>query len=138
MSSTETTLTEQAIRVAVLRIAQRLRAIAIERTVPARTGQLRKSIFVSERGPLSAETATNLAYARAVHDGRKALTIRPRTAKALRFKLGGKGATICAPAVPQKSRPARPFFRDAIARFMADKDAELRTVLAGYPPAFPA
>ena len=134
--SGEMPLTDRAIQVAVLRIGERLRAIAIEDTVPVRRGQLRKSIFVKSRGPLSMEVATNLAYARAVHDGRRALTIRPRAAKALRFKIGGAGKWVFARVARQKARPARPFFRDAIARFMANKDAELASVLADYPAAF--
>jgi len=91
-----------------LRIAHRIRAIAIrEKLVPVgkpdpdsgkRTGgELRKSIHVSSV-PGGAMVGTNKVYARAVHEGRQALIIRPRRRKALRWK-GGEGKYLFAKKV---------------------------------------
>jgi hypothetical protein len=116
-----------------LRIAHRIRAIAIkERLVPVGKpdpdspkktgGELRKSIHVSLSGG-GAVVGTNKIYARAVHEGRKALIIRPKHKKALRWKSGGK--YVFAKKVFQKKRLGKPFFRDALDRFVQNLDKEI-------------
>ena len=117
-----------------LRIAHRIRAIAIrEKLVPVgkpdpdsgkRTGgELRKSIHVSSV-PGGAMVGTNKVYARAVHEGRQALIIRPRRRKALRWK-GGEGMYLFAKKVFQPARKGRPFFRSAADLFEQNLDKEI-------------
>lgn len=117
-----------------LRIAHRIRAIAIrEKLVPVgkpdpdsgkRTGgELRKSIHVSSV-PGGAMVGTNKVYARAVHEGRQALIIRPRRRKALRWK-GGDGKYLFAKKVFQPARKGRPFFRSAADLFEQNLDKEI-------------
>lgn len=117
-----------------LRIAHRIRAIAIrEKLVPVgkpdpdsgkRTGgELRKSIHVSSV-PGGAMVGTNKVYARAVHEGRQALIIRPRRRKALRWK-GGDGKYLFVKKVFQPARKGRPFFRSAADLFEQNLDKEI-------------
>jgi len=118
-----------------LLIAERIRDVATEQgNVPFLTGDLRKSIIVSPDGPGRAVISSNLPYARAVHDGRPAITIRPKNAKALVFarKSGGKipkskrgfklavkaGLVIAAKSVHQPARKGRPFIKDAAEEVM--------------------
>ena len=117
-----------------LRIAHRIRAIAIrEKLVPVgkpdpdsgkRTGgELRKSIHVSSV-PGGAMVGTNKVYARAVHEGRQALVIRPRRRKALRWK-GGDSKYLFAKKVFQPARKGKPFFRSAADLFEQNLDKEI-------------
>ena len=117
-----------------LRIAHRIRAIAIrEKLVPVgkpdpdsgkRTGgELRKSIHVSSV-PGGAMVGTNKVYARAVHEGRQAMIIRPRRRKALRWK-GGDGKYLFAKKVFQPARKGKPFFRSAADLFEQNLDKEI-------------
>ena len=123
-----------ALQKVALRIAHRIRAIAIrEKLVPVgkpdpdsgkRTGgELRKSIHVSSV-PGGAMVGTNKVYARAVHEGRQALIIRPRRRKALRWK-GGDGKYLFAKKVFQPARKGRPFFRSAADLFEQNLDNEI-------------
>jgi hypothetical protein len=119
-----------------LRIAHRIRAIAIaERLVPVgrpdadspkRTGgELRKSIHVSAFGD-GAIVGTNKVYARAVHEGRRAMIIRPKRKKALRWMRGGK--EMFSGKVFQRARKGKPFFRDAVDMFEKDLDKEIAAI----------
>ena len=77
-----------------LQVAERIRDLStIEGRCPFLTGDLRKSIQVQLTGPGESTVSSNLAYARAVHDGRKAITIRPKKAKMLSWQTGGSGRT---------------------------------------------
>ncbi len=116
-----------------LRLAHRIRAIAIQEGLvpvgkpdpdsPKRTGgELRKSIHVSSWGG-GAVVGTNKAYARAVHEGRRAMIIRPKRAKMLRWAKGGKA--VFARKVFQPRREGRPFFRAAVDLFERDLDKEV-------------
>ncbi len=95
--------------------------------IPFFTGDLRKSLQTELTGKGRAAIYSNLAYARAVHDGRPAITIRPNVRKnphfgkrkhrdrrraRLKFKIGGK--TVFAREVHQKARAGRPFIIEAI------------------------
>jgi hypothetical protein len=100
------------VRQIVLQIAERVREIATRQgNVPFDKGDLRKSHVVHLLSETSAEVGSNLPYARAVHDGRPALTIRPKNGKALKFTSGGK--TVFAKAVHQKARQGRPWLANA-------------------------
>jgi hypothetical protein len=124
-----------------LKIAHRLRDKSTEqKRIPFESGDLRKSIQVNRLGVGKASVGSVLPYARAVHDGRRALTIKPNlkynpplgkrtlrigkngpvVSKArykkrarLKFKIGGR--TIFARSVKQKPRRPQPFIREAAA-----------------------
>lgn len=125
-----------------MRIAQRLLAIAVKETIPVgkgskrwrRTtkrgrviegghdkqgGELRRSISVSKLDG-GAVVGTNKVYARAVHEGRKALVIRPKKKRALAWNQGRS----LAKKVVQPQRSGKPFFREAIDAFEANLDNE--------------
>jgi hypothetical protein len=83
---------------------------------PVDTGYLRASgglrvhrVARSWRG----EIEYTARYAAAVHNGRRALTIRSSTGKALRFIVDGQ--VVYAQAVHQPARAARPFLSRALA-----------------------
>lgn len=84
--------------------------------VPVDTGYLRSTgqTKLGARGPLVRGEVTYTAdYAAAVHNGRRALTIRPtRPGGKLRFQVGGK--TVFARVVRQPARPARPYLATAL------------------------
>ena len=86
-------------------------------------GELRKSIHVSSV-PGGAMVGTNKVYARAVHEGRQAMIIRPRRRKALRWK-GGDGKYLFAKKVFQPARKGKPFFRSAADLFEQNLDKEI-------------
>ena len=85
--------------------------------VPVDTGNLRASAWmrVEQNGP-SFVTGTILytaEYAAAVHNGRRALTIRPRRPGGkLRFTVGGK--VVYARQVHQPARAPRPYLGRAL------------------------
>ena len=103
------------------RVAQRIRAVTVKETVPFKTGELRKSIHVSRFGN-GYLVGTNKVYARAVHEGRKAMVIRPKKAKALYWP----GAAHPVKSVFQKARKGNPFFRKAVDIFAGDFDDEVQ------------
>ena len=105
------------------KIAHRIRAIVIEETVPVVTGELRKSIHVTRHGQTYI-IGTNKIYARAMHEGRKALIISPKNKKALRWK----GAAHPCRKVFQPKREGKPFFRNAINKFLSNKESELENI----------
>ncbi len=107
------------------RVAQRLRAIVVKETVPFKTGELRKSIHVSRHGS-GYIVGTNKVYARAVHEGRKAMVIRPKNAKALRWQSGRKA--FYAKKVFQPARKGKPFFREAVDTFEGNLDNEVKSL----------
>ena len=94
-----------------LQIAERLREIATRQgNVPFRTGNLRKAHTVSPQGVHGAVLSASTPYARAVHDGRPALTIRPKGKKALHWR----GASHPVRAVRQPARAGNPWLRRAV------------------------
>lgn len=91
--------------------AEKLREIATRQgIVPFDKGDLRKSHVVQPVGSSGARVGTNMPYARAVHDGRPALVIRPKTAKALFFP----GLKHPVKAVRQPARTGKPWLRQSI------------------------
>lgn len=100
-----------------LQIAERLRDIATRQgNVPFDKGDLRKAHVVEPHGTTDAILAANTPYARAVHDGRPAQTIKPKRKKALAWK----GARHPVKAVNQPARKGNPW----LARAVADLERE--------------
>jgi phage gpG-like protein len=100
-----------------LQIAERVREKGTQQgRIPFLTGDLRKSITVELVGPGEATVGSNLSYARAVHDGRKALDIKPKNKKAL-FWPGAKHPVR---GVHQKARLGRPFLQEAVEEMQAE------------------
>ena len=111
----------------VLQIAERLRDAATEQDrIPFQSGDLEKSIQVSHLGKGKASVGSNLVYARAVHDGHPAITIKPNISKnpprgerthrnkkraRLKFSIGGK--TIYAKSVKLPAMEGQPFLAEA-------------------------
>lgn len=85
---------------------------------PVDTGLLRASgkMSVGQRGnTVVGEVAYTANYAAAVHNGRRAVTIRPKSRDPrarLRFKVGGRW--VYAREVHQPARAARPFLTSAL------------------------
>lgn len=84
---------------------------------PVRTGRLRASLRVQRRGFLGLRLrwtiGSDVEYADMVHDGTRPHIIRPKNAKALRFRVGGR--TVFAKVVRHPGTRARPFLDRAIA-----------------------
>jgi hypothetical protein len=95
---------------------------------PVNTGHLRASIGppkVEQAGAgVRVEVATHAEYAKAVHDGRRAVVIRPVRAKALKFEAGG--GTVFAMRANQPARAGNPF----MARGLAKAASKLEKVFA--------
>jgi len=100
-----------------LSLAEHLREIATRQgNIPFRTGDLRKSI-VAQQGALGrAWVGSNLPYARAVHDGRPAVTIKPKKGKALSWQ----GAAHPVKKVHQPPRKGNPFLSRAAEELARD------------------
>ncbi len=97
-----------------LQVTEKLREIATRQgNVPFDRGDLRKSHVVQPLGTDAAILSANTPYARAVHDGRPAITIKPKRGKALRFK--GRDGPVFAGAVKQPARKANPWLARAVA-----------------------
>lgn len=114
-------MTEQAFNVdeVALQIAERLRDKSTKQgRIPFFTGDLRKSIQTELIGNGRAMVGSNLNYARAVHDGRPAITIKPKRKKKLRFTVGGK--TVFADQVHQPARKGKPFIREGAQEMNAE------------------
>lgn len=84
---------------------------------PVDTGRLRASIRVERRSTFGLRqrwtVGSDVEYAPMVNDGTKPHIIRPRTKKALKFKMGGK--TVYAKVVHHPGTRARPFLDRALA-----------------------
>lgn len=105
---------EESLTVAAILIAEKVREIATRDGVtPVDTGDLRKAhrTEITQRNDgISVAISNSLPYARAVHDGRPALTIRPKKKKALYWK----GAAHPVKAVHQKARKGNPYFTNSV------------------------
>jgi hypothetical protein len=94
-----------------LKVAEKLREIATRQgNVPFDKGDLRKAHVVEPSGKTDAILSANTPYARAVHDGRPALTIKPKRKKALAFK-GGRHPVK---SVKQPARKGNPWLARAV------------------------
>lgn len=95
-----------------LAIAERLREIATRQgRVPFKKGDLRKAHIVEPNGRAGAALHVQTPYARAVHDGRPRLVIKPRRARALYWP----GARHPVKKITQPARQGRPWLALAIA-----------------------
>lgn len=95
------------LRQIALQIAYKLDEIATRQgNVPFETGELSKSHVVEPRGAHDALLSANTPYARAVHDGRPAITIKPKKRK---------GAAHPVRAVHQPARKGNPWLARAVA-----------------------
>ena len=83
---------------------------------PVDTGRLRASIRLERRSFLGFRTrwtiGSDVEYAPMVNDGTRPHLIRPKNAKALRFKMGGR--TVFAKVVKHPGTRARPFLDRAL------------------------
>ncbi|HEX6518279.1 MAG TPA: HK97 gp10 family phage protein [Nocardioidaceae bacterium] len=83
---------------------------------PVDTGRLRASIRVERRSFFGLRqrwtVGSDVEYAPMVNDGTRPHVIRPRRAKALRFKVGGR--TVYAAVVRHPGTRARPFLDRAL------------------------
>lgn len=107
--------------VARMESLQRRVANQARQDVPVKTGHLGRSIregSVRFAGPLvvSGSVEATASYAAAVHEGSRPYVIRPRTANALRFNIGGR--TVFAKMVRHPGSKARPFLRNAALRIV--------------------
>lgn len=95
-----------------LQVAEKLREIATRQgNVPFDKGDLRKAHVPAEPvGQDDAVLSVNSPYARAVHDGRPALTIKPKRKKALAWKGGRHPAK----SVKQPARKGNPWLARAV------------------------
>jgi hypothetical protein len=91
--------------------------------VPVDTGYLRATgqMKLGQRGPLvRGEVEYTANYAAAVHNGRRALTIRSKPGgPKLRFEVGGR--TVYTRVVHQRARPARPYLSTALREVAAQE-----------------
>jgi hypothetical protein len=95
----------------MLMIAEKLREIATrEGNVPFKTGDLRKAHVVEPIGETDALVSVNTPYARATHDGRPKITIKPKRKKALAWSGGEHPAK----SVTQPAREGTPWLSDAV------------------------
>lgn len=98
--------------------ARRVANLAKMLAPQGKTGHLRSSIRVVrdrvEKGPtaFSYTVIADTDYAIYVHEGTRPHTIRPNTAKALRFEAGG--GIVFAKVVHHPGTKAQPFLRNAL------------------------
>lgn len=119
-----------------LQVAEKVRDAATKQgRIPFKTGDLRKSIQASLVRQGVATVGSNLAYARAVHEGRGPVTIRPNIDKnpprgerkkyhskswyqqnperaRLKFKIGNR--VVYAKEVRQPARKGQPFLDEGL------------------------
>ncbi len=94
-----------------LQIAEKLREITTrQRNVPLDKGDLRKAHVAEPSGTTDAILSANTPYARAVHDGRPAITIKPKRKKALAWK----GARHPVKSINQPARKGNPWLTRAV------------------------
>ncbi|WP_124219505.1 HK97 gp10 family phage protein [Tibeticola sediminis] len=95
-------------------LAEHLREIAQRQgNIPWRTGNLYKSIIARVISDSEATVGTNVLYARAVHDGRPPMVIKPARKKALYWK----GAAHPVKAVKHPGIKPNPYLARAAERF---------------------
>jgi len=101
-----------------LQIAERIREKATKQgRIPFLSGDLRKSLVarkaIQKEGPGETTITSPLVYARAVHDGRPRIKIKPKKKPYLVF-MGKDGHLIRKKEVIQPARKGKPFIQEAI------------------------
>ncbi len=95
---------------------------------PVDTGRLRASIRIESRRTLTLRTiytiGSDVHYAPYVNDGTRPHKIRPRTKKALKFRVGGK--TVFAAAVNHPGTRPNPFLDRALREVAAARGYSFR------------
>ena len=95
---------------------------------PVDTGRLRASIRIESRRLLTLRSVytigSDVSYAAYVNDGTRPHTIRPRTAKALRFVVGGR--VVYAKVVHHPGTRARPFLDRALREITSGRGYDVR------------
>ena len=116
-----------------LRVAEKLREIATRQgNVPFDKGDLRKAHVVEPSGSYDAMVSANTPYARAVHDGRPEMVIKPKRKKALKWSGGDhpvksakqparKGNPWLARAVDELEREGLDFLASDLGQEVADE-----------------
>lgn len=102
-----------------------------KRKAPVKTGNLRRTITSRvERPGVRGVVGTNARYARPVHEGSRAHLIRPKRARALRFKKGNN--VMYTRLVRHPGTRGQPFLLEGLA---ASRDS-IRDLLRGSGQAF--
>lgn len=105
------------LQILALKVAERLRDLGTRQgRVPFEKGDLRKAHVVEPDGTAGALLSANTPYARAVHDGRPAITIKPKKGKALAWR----GAAHPVKSVHQPARKGNPWLAEAVAELEGD------------------
>lgn len=81
----------------------------------------------SSTGGVTGEVFTNVKYALAVHEGRKAVVIRPKTKQALAFVWHGR--PMVRKSVFQPARRGRPWLTDALREVAAQEGYKMQSGL---------
>lgn len=98
---------------------------------PVDTGNLRASHqfkISSTNSKVTGEVFTKVKYALAVHEGRRALVIRPKNKQALAFVW--HGVPMVRKWVHQPSRPGKPWLRDALREVAAQEGYKMQSTAA--------
>jgi hypothetical protein len=98
---------------------------------PVDTGNLRASHqFKIKNGAtkITGEVFTKVKYALAVHEGRRAIIIKPKTKKALKFAWHGE--TYFRKWVAQPARAGRPWLRDALREVASSEGYTMQSTAA--------
>lgn len=95
---------------------------------PVDTGRLRASIRIESRRTLTLRSVytigSDVSYAAMVHDGTRSHKIRPKSAKALRFRVGGK--VVFAQVVNHPGTKPRPFLDKALREIAGGRGYDIR------------
>jgi len=98
---------------------------------PVDTGNLRASHqfrIKSSTNKVLGEVFTNVKYALPVHEGRRAIVIRPKNKQALAFVWGGQ--KMVRKWVHQPARPGKPWLRDALREVAAQEGYKMQSAAA--------
>lgn len=98
---------------------------------PVDEGNLRASHqfrIKSSANGITGEVFTNVRYALAVHEGRRALVIRPKNKQALAFTWHGQ--PMVRKWVHQPARRGKPWLRDALREIAASEGYQMKSTAA--------
>ena len=98
----------------------------LRETSPRKTGELQRLTRVTPRGPLKLSVLVAAEYASYVRKGTAPHEIRPRFKKALAFFWEKVGENVIFARVHHPGTKANSWYDDALARFPADVEDELR------------